>query len=370
MRGPGFEPGNSHCQVARAPARQRTPVARIPLCSMFTLGFAYTAVYANGLIPTITQIPNVPPPRAHDLPSSPGLPLARCQSLVGVTQGRRSRACNKAYTVLAVYMRDTGALEDRIEQLTKVQRGANDGLNKLDNKCKADGYEAAKHLLSHEFNRFSWVAEAPQGVEHYCSKRASAIGHFYSKAIESGHADAIDWERLDWNLPLLGPFFCLPENKTDRQSTASSPRPVFRFVPGTFNPILTHFGVRLPDPSASLAQATAANRSHDCYPEGFKDVMMRFYNPGLSREHKLAKNYTNAAGRWPNFEMKDIACLLYASWYDVWHQVYQRRKYTDPLEWTHHQHESIHNKDLPSVWHAKPTKRIFPPGRPSYLTVH
>lgn len=76
---------------------------------------------------------------------------------------------------------------------------------------------------------------------------------------------------------------------------------------------LTHFGVRLPDPSASLAQATAANRSHDCYPEGFKDVMMRFFNPGLSREHKLAKNYTNAAGRWPNFEMKDIACLLYAS---------------------------------------------------------
>lgn len=36
-------------------------------------------------------------------------------------------------------MRDTGALEDRIEQLTKVQRGTNDGLNKLDNKCKADG---------------------------------------------------------------------------------------------------------------------------------------------------------------------------------------------------------------------------------------
>ncbi|KAK1776650.1 hypothetical protein QBC45DRAFT_471357 [Copromyces sp. CBS 386.78] len=67
----------------------------------------------------------------------------------------------------------------------------------------------------------------------------------------------------------------------------------------------THFGVRLPDPlephdgeSVSLAQATAANSIHECYLEGFKDVMMRFYNLGLSRVSTAAHLYALDFSLW------------------------------------------------------------------------
>ncbi|KAJ4418033.1 hypothetical protein N0V85_001607 [Neurospora sp. IMI 360204] len=68
----------------------------------------------------------------------------------------------------------------------------------------------------------------------------------------------------------------------------------------------THFGVsQLPDPlqphdgeSVTLAQATAANRIHECYIEGFKDVMMRFYNLGLSRVSTAAHLYALDFSLW------------------------------------------------------------------------
>ncbi|KHE82492.1 hypothetical protein GE21DRAFT_1310306 [Neurospora crassa] len=68
----------------------------------------------------------------------------------------------------------------------------------------------------------------------------------------------------------------------------------------------THFGVsQMPDPlqphddeSVTLAQATAANRIHECYIEGFKDVMMRFYNLGLSRVSTAAHLYALDFSLW------------------------------------------------------------------------
>ncbi|KAK3496312.1 hypothetical protein B0T13DRAFT_529519 [Neurospora crassa] len=68
----------------------------------------------------------------------------------------------------------------------------------------------------------------------------------------------------------------------------------------------THFGVsQLPDPfrphdgeSVTIAQATAANRIHECYVEGFEDVMMRFYNLGLSRVSTAAHLYALDFSLW------------------------------------------------------------------------
>lgn len=59
-----------------------------------------------------------------------------------------------------------------------------------------------------------------------CMKLVTGLcdcGHFYSKllslimqAIDGGHAQGIDWKRLESNLPLLGPYFV--DSQRDLQS--------------------------------------------------------------------------------------------------------------------------------------------------------
>lgn len=63
------------------------------------------------------------------------------------------------------------------------------------------GYEAAKHLLSHRFNRFSWVAEPPKSVMDYNTERARRIGDFFYSGIVARVQQAIhDGANIDRRL--------------------------------------------------------------------------------------------------------------------------------------------------------------------------
>lgn len=67
----------------------------------------------------------------------------------------------------------------------------------------------------------------------------------------------------------------------------------------------THFGLSLPDPlqpsdgaSVTAAQATAADKIHECYVEGLEDTMMRFYNLGFSRVSTATHRYALDFSLW------------------------------------------------------------------------
>lgn len=74
------------------------------------------------------------------------------------------------------------------------------------------GYEAAKHTLSHRFNRYAWVVEPPTSVANFDSDRAFVIGEYYSLLVQvvMAHIEDkrdINWTLLNNNLVLAGPIF-------------------------------------------------------------------------------------------------------------------------------------------------------------------